>query len=69
MTIKNISMGDANFEVKTQIGEDCGFLFSLSSFYEDGKRDVAEVYIGVDEAKQIIEVLQDSIKFAESLNE
>ena len=69
MAIKNISVGDANYEVKTSIGEDCGFLVSLAAFYDDGKKDVAEVYVGIDETKQIIELLQESIKFAESLKE
>lgn len=69
MAMKNISVGDASFEVKTSIGEDCGFLFSLASFYEDNRRDVAEVYIGIDDAKQIIDLLQESVKFAEDLKE
>lgn len=69
MVIKNIAVGDSNFEVATSVGENCGFLFSLSSFYEDGKKDVAETYLGIDEAKQIIDALQESINFASSLKE
>lgn len=69
MAMKDISVGDANFEVKTSISENCGFLFSLASFYEDSRRDVAEVYIGIDEANQIIAMLEESIKFAQGLKE
>lgn len=69
MAIKNIAVGDGSFEAATSVGENCGFLFSLSSFYEDGKKDVAEIYVGIDEAKQIINVLQESIDFANSLKE
>lgn len=69
MAIKNISVGNNNFEAATSVGVDCGFLFSLTSYYEDEKKDVSETFIGIDEAQQIINVLQESIDFANSLKE
>lgn len=66
MTIKKITIGDAQFQFETSIANDDGFIISLTEYREDDQHDVVETYIGISEAKQMIDVLQEAIKFSEN---
>lgn len=67
MTIKKISIGDAQFQFESSIVNNNGFLITLIEYKENNQRDVVETYVGVSEAKQMIDVLQEAIKFSENL--
>lgn len=66
MTIKKISIGDAQFQFEASIANDGGFIISLTEYREDNQHDVVETYIGIPEAKQMVDVLQEAIKFSEN---
>lgn len=66
MTIKKISIGDAQFQFEASIVNECGFVISLTEYRENNQRDVVETYVGISEAKQMVDVLQEAIKFSEN---
>lgn len=66
MTIKKISIGDAQFHFEASIVNDGGFVISLTEYKEKNQRDVVETYVGISEAKQMIDVLQEAVKFSEN---
>ncbi|MGE7114732.1 hypothetical protein [Lysinibacillus sp. NPDC047702] len=67
MSIKKITVGDAQFQFEASIVNDGGFIISLTEYRENNQRDVVETYVGISEAKQIVDVLQEAIKFSENL--
>lgn len=66
MTIKKITVGDAQFQFEASIINDGGFVISLTEYRENNQRDVVETYVGISEAKQMVDVLQEAIKFSEN---
>lgn len=66
MTYKKITIGDAQFQFEASIANDGGFIISLTEYREDTQHDVVETYVGISEAKQMIDVLQEAIKFSEN---
>lgn len=67
MAIKNISVGDAHFNLETSISSNEGFLLTLSSFRQGNKKDVSEIYVDLETANQIADTIKESIKFAKTL--
>ncbi|MFJ7916127.1 MULTISPECIES: hypothetical protein [unclassified Lysinibacillus] len=66
MTIKKITVGDAQFQFEASIVNDGGFVISLTEYRDNNQRDVVETYVGISEAKQMVDVLQEAIKFSEN---
>lgn len=67
MAIKQISIGDAQFEFDASIVNDNGFLITLTEYKVGDQKDVAETYVDINLANQIINLLEEAIKFSESL--
>ena len=67
MSIKKISIGDAQFQFDTSVTTKDGFLVALTEYKENDHSNVVEIYVGITEAKKMINVLQESINFSENL--
>lgn len=69
MISKDFSLATEGFRVETSVNADCGFLLTTTSYVSEGRNDVSEIFVSVEDAKQIIVMLEESVKFAQGLKE
>lgn len=66
---KDISIATEDFLVETSANVDCGFLLTVTSYVSESKKYTSEIFVGIDEAEQIVRILQESIEFSKNLKE
>ena len=66
---KDISFATEDYRVETSANVDCGFLLTVTSYIDDSTKHVSEIFVGIEEAEQIVQMLQESITFSKSLKE
>lgn len=69
MISKDFSLATEGYRVETSVNVDCGFLLTTTSYVSEERNDVSEIFVSVDEANQIIAMLEESVKFAQGLKE
>lgn len=69
MVSKDFSLATEDFRLETSVDVDCGFLLTMTSYVSESNKHVAEIFVGVEEAEQIIQMLQESIAFSKSIKE
>ncbi|MEG0470740.1 MAG: hypothetical protein RR588_00240 [Solibacillus sp.] len=69
MISKDISVATKDFCVETSANVDCGFLLTMTSYVDESNKHVSEIFVGIEDAEQIIQMFQESITFSKSLKE